>query len=1007
MSLPRLATKRPVTTLMCALAMVFLGIMALNKIPVDLLPEITFPVMAVTTQYSGAAPEEIEALVTRPLEEVVGLVANVRRISSESTEGSSVIVAEFNWGTNMDAAANDVRDALELVKRQLPPDAGQPQVFKADPSMLPLMQLVLFGEHDPQDLTWAAERLRDRLERVEGVAAVRIAGGVQEEVVVEADPLALQARGLTFAHLVGALRSTNTSLPAGLIDHGQARQAVRVSGAYGSLADIEATLVMTHWGPVTVGEVASVSKQQLLPATVTRVNGVPGVSLLVQRQSGGNTVLVARRLRGQLKSALAELPPGIQVQVAMDQSEFVTSAIQNVARNAATGAVLAALTLFFFLRDLPTVLTIATAIPVSVVATFTVMYFAGLTLNLMSLGGLALGTGMLVDNAIVVLENIFRHRSLGLPSSAAAVSGAEEVSGPILASTLTTLVVFVPVLFIPGLASQLFRDLALTVSIALVASLVVSVTMVPVAAGFLLGRTTARGVEVGSFSPYQRWLESAPSRRNLALLVVVGGLATGGGLFYLVESEFLPVIDRKELNIDLRLPAGSLLEHTDAYLQAMEEVVLQRPGTGLVLATAGTTAAGFDLAGTGGSTHLGRIFVRLHGGAGTHQAIDNLERTFAQTGLDVSVTAAPGIAGQERAFGSPIEVAVHGPDLLTLARLAETVVGHLSTVAGLHRVTSSLELASPEARLVVFQPGAGAHLLSTVYIASVVRTALHGEIATRYQDGERNLDVRVVSGAGRQELGALMTLPVLSPSGHSAFLGDVAVLEEGTGPSAILRRGHGRVAVVQGQLKGRKLGPVTADVRRALAGLDLPPGYEVTIGGESRELAEAFSSLWTALGIAAVLIYLALSSHFESLTQPLVIMVSVPLAFAGALLALLVTGHALSVPSLIGVVALSGIVVNNGIVLMDYINGQRRAGISAVLAVQAASSVRLRPILMTTTTTVLGLLPLAMGLGSGAELQAPLAVAMVGGLLLATALTLLVVPPLYLLLDRPERVRES
>lgn len=1006
MSLPGWSIRRPVTTVMAYVALVFLGLVALSRIPVDLLPEIAFPVLAVSTPYSGAAPEEVEALITRPVEEVLGLVANMRRISSESAEGSSVVVAEFAWGTNMDAAVSDVRDALELLRDRLPRDAGRPSVLKADPSLLPLMQVVMSGDLPPLALTAHAERLGARLERVEGVAAVRLGGAVGEEVLVAVDPHALAARGLSLAHVVQALRAGAAVLPVGTLNAGGTDQVVRVAGSFESLEELAATTMGTPSGPVAIDEVATVGRREVAATTITRVNGRPGVSLVIQRQSGVNTVLVARRLCRQLQEAAGEWPAGLQAEVVMDQSEFITAAVANVARNAVTGALLAAVVLYAFLRDVGMVLVVATAIPVSVMATFALMYFGGLTLNLMSLGGLALGTGMLVDNAIVVLESIFRHRGRGLDPQAAARAGAEEVTGAVAASTVTTLVVFVPVLFISGLASQLFRDLAITVSIALLVSLAVSTTLVPSAAAWVLGRSRHVYAVQAGHPGYLRVLRALTSRPWIPVVTVALGLLGGAFLAGTVEREFLPAVDRREILVSVTHAPGTRLEDSDAALRVLEEVLISRPGTGLVVATTGGPAHGLDAFGLGARPEHGSVFVRLAAGPGqpsTQAYLSGLEYELGLAQAEVTIEGVSGLSGSERAFGAPVSVVLLGPDLNRLEELAQVVKRELALVSGLERITTNAEMALPELCLRAFAPAAAAHWLTPAAIASALRLSLHGEVAARLTLGHRSLDVRVASQAAAMRVAEFRSQPVPSPVGHSVALGDIATLEAGMGPTAIHRREQSRALTVEGSLAGRRLGGVADDVRRVLERVELPPEYEMRLGGEYRELTEAFSSLTWALGMAVALIYLTLASHFESLLKPLLIMVSVPLALVGAVLGLLLAGHALSVPSLIGMVALAGVVVNNGIVMVDYINHERRSGAGPLGAALSAAVVRLRPILMTTTTTVLGLAPLALGLGRGAELQAPLAVAMAGGLVLSTALTLLLLPALYLLIDRPGR----
>ncbi len=1002
MWLPRMAVRRPVTTVMALGIVLLVGFVALAGIPVDLLPDLTFPVIAVMTRYPGAGPREVENLVTRVLEEAIGAVGSLRTISSESMEGLSVVVAEFDWGTDMDVASIDVREKIELGRRFLPSEVSTPTVIKADPSLIPMMQVSLSGSSDLIELTRLAEQvIKERLERIDGVAAVTVQGGVRREIVVSADPGRLEAQGLTLPQLVQALRLENLSLPGGEVAEAGRRLSIRTFGEFGTAREVAEVPLTTPLGAVVrLGDVAVVEETASPSHQLTRLNGRPSVTLAVQKQTGGNTVQVARRAHAVLRELAAELPPEVELAVAMDQSRFILSSVRSVAQNAATGAALAVLVLWAFLRDLGSTLVVGVAIPVSIVATFALMHFAGLTLNLMSLGGLALGVGMLVDNAIVVLESIHRHQARGGDVAEGAVAGAGEVGMAVTASTLTTVAVFLPILFIQGLASILFRQIAITVSFSLLASLAVALSFIPMATA-RLGSRPRRQAEPAWLNALERRYEHlirwALDHRGHVIALALAALLLGLACMRLLGSEFLPTIDRREIGVDVTMPRGSTLTETDRVVRQVEQMVNAIPGVEVVFAAAGSggTLAGL---GGGGGRDVGTVQFRLRSGAEpTVRVVEQLRgRVATIPGARVRVKLLSSIAGEQYLFGAPISVKVRGSDLDTLASLASEVARRVGTVSGTRDVSTSVGEGLPELRVVVDRTRASFYGLSTAAIAGTLRVAVEGEVATRFREGDEEVEVRVaLSEAGRRSPADLGRLTLLGPTGVAVRLEDVARIEPGTGPATIQREGQSRMASVTADVAGRDVGRVADDVRRALADLRLPPGYTIEFGGETREMAEAFGTLRYALALAVVLVYMVLASQFESMLHPLTIMVSVPLAFVGAVVALAATGQRINVASLIGIIALAGIVVNNAIVLVDYLNQLRAAGLPRADAIVQAGRTRLRPILMTTTTTLLGLLPLAMGWGAGAELQAPLATAMMGGLAFSTLLTLVLVPVLY------------
>lgn len=1013
MNLPALAIRRPVGTVMIVLLVIFLGVVALLGTPTDLLPEMTLPIIAVVTRYPGAGSQEVESLVTRPIERVLSYVAGVERITSESSEGSSTVIAEFSWGTKIDLAVLDVRDGVDTVKAYLPDDASAPRIVKADPSMMPLLRLALSGPYRLAELTKTADELRNRLERIDGVASVGVGGGVREEVWVEFDPVRLNAYGLSIIQIASILRTENLSLPGGQLDEAQRRLNLRTQGEFTSIADIGKVQLTSPLGiPVGVAELGAIHIVETPRSSHNRVNGEPAVTISVRKQSGTNSVLVAREVHRVVQATAASLPPGVVIRVVQDQSSFINRAVSMVTQNILLGGLLAVFVLYLFLTELRSVAVIGMAIPVSLMGAFSFMYFSGLTLNLVSLGGLALGVGMLVDNAIVILENIFRHHEAGLDPSAAAVSGTQEVAAAVTASTLTTIVVFLPVVFVQGLASQIFRELALTVSFALASSLAVAMTFVPMMTAVLLktaSRQRAPAIQALSRRAQQRL--SAMYRRTLSVALGRRALALGGvallvlmtvGLIYRLPRQMLPKMDEREITAEIRTARGSSLAHTDLVIREIERIALGRPDMDFVFASTG----GDTLSMTGGAegSDVGTVTLRLlprkRGMMPTSQVTEELRRELAVIpGAEIMLTTRSGLAGEERMFGAPVSVTVRGSDLSVLMDLSEQVRSIVAAVPGVVNARSRLAAGSPEVQIAVDRERAAQYGLGGAQIAMSVKAAVAGQIATNLNDGRRTLDVRLMfQEAGRSSLTAVEDMLLLSPIGRTARLAEVATITVGTGPTTIFRRDQGRVAEVEAGLSGRDIDAAMRDVRSLVAGLPLPPGYEIEYGGESTGIMDAFGSLGQAFMMAAVLVYMVMAVQFESARHPLVMMVTLPLALAGAFLGLGIWREPLSIPAIVGVIALGGVVVNNGIVLVDYTNQLRRGGLSVRESLLEAGSVRLRPILMTSFTTIIGLVPMAFAGGAGSELQRGLAVPFLVGMVLSTFLTLLIVPVLYTLL---------
>lgn len=1078
MALPDVSARRPITVFMAVLAVVVFGLVASGNLPVELLPNLSYPTLTVQTQYPDAAPTSVEQFVTRPIEESVGVIPGVRQMRSVSRAGLSEVVLEFEWDESMDFAVLDVRERLGLVR--LPDEADVPRVLRYDPSLDPIVRLSFTGERDLSELRQVADRwLKPRLEAVEGVAAAKVRGGLEPEIVVEADQDRLAALGLTLADLVSALRAENVNRPGGRIKDWGAVYLVRTLHEFDELREIERTVVReSPSGRVRVEDVAEVSRGHKDREVITHASGQETLEIALHREGNSNTLQVAESIREELDRIRRDMSEDLRLELLTDQSQYIEAAIEEVWSAAILGGVLALIVLFFFLRDLPSTLIISLTIPVSVIATFLPMSRAGVSLNIMSLGGLALGVGMLVDNSIVVLEAIDRRRREGLSRFDASVRGATEVAGAVTAATMTTVSVFLPIVFVQGIAGQLFYDLAVTVCFSLVASLVVSLTLIPA----LAARSTESLVDPGSgkvnptlfswnagrdaaetlpftfrFGPIvlppvgngrhlvSRLLTIVLFVPRLVLALMFGLLAAAWyvfsrafalatwplskilagiqaayppvlrqalrlrwlvlscGVVLLVVSllqvprlgtDLVPDLAQGEFAFRLERPVGTPLEATADLVARVENRLADDPRFARVFSVVGqlpSTASGRQTVGE----NLGRIDFVLAEGVGPEEeaaAIGRVREVLNRFEDLDSELVRPSVLSLQ----PPVAINVFSDDLQRLKEGSDRLMRALDPLATIQDLATTAEYGSPEIRIELNRERAATLGVTAEQAGTALRRQIHGEIVGQFREEAERLDIRVrAADEWRQRASEVEALRIRLAGGTSVPISSVAEVTTSRGPAAIHRMGGARVAQITATGTGDDLGLVLEEVRETLRGVDLGQGVVAEVAGQDEEMQVSFRSLQMALALALFLVYVVMAVQFESLRHPFVILLSVPMGLVGVVAALWVTGTAVSVLALIGVVMLSGIVVNNAIVLVDAVNRRRRAGEERDDAIVGAGEERLRPILMTTATTVLALLPMAIGLGAGSELRAPLAVTVIGGLLVATLLTLVVIPSLY------------
>ena len=1037
----KLAVKRKVTILMAVLAVVLLGSVAYSRLPLDLLPEMNFPGAVVITNYDGAAPTEVESIVTRPLEEALGTVSNVRRLSSHTTEGSSVVVAEFQWGTEMDFATLDMREKIDLIAPYFPEGVGKPMVIKFDPSLMPIMFISMTGGDSEVELRSLADSIvKPRLERIEGVASIDIIGGAWQEVAITVDQQKRVSRGIPWWQIIGALRGIDLNLPGGRVTEGDLEYLVRSIGRFKEWSQLQQVVVgMTPQGPVHLEDIANIELATVTGRSLSRLNQQPSVVLSVQKGSQANAVQVARGVKAALDEVAEEIPGQTHLIPTVNQADFIEKALATVSGNALLGGILAIVILFLFLRNIRTVLLVTLAIPISVIATFSLLHFSGLTLNLMTLSGLALGLGMLVDNSIVVTENIYRHIEGGSSPEEAAISGGGEVAMAITASTLTTIAVFLPVVFVGGIAGTLFKELALTASFALLASLAVAVTFVPMAASVLLRprqeilalqvigndsledveglrsrRLRRRGEAKGA---YEALLEWALTHRLVVVLLMLALIGSTAYMLPQIGSEFIPKLDRGEFVVKVDLPSGTRLSVTDSVLGQIEKAIAGMPEVEYITTTIGTGGGGGSRASMSGGTETGQVTVRLvaadQRGCSTNavmgQVEDKLAFVYAPSGTEFSVE--PSSSVLDAGNMAPVEIQVMGDSLDLLRSTTEEIAKTIQGVEGLNNIETSFRQGKPELQVGYDREALAMVGLDQLTVGAWLSSQIQGERVGSFSLAGQDLPVRVSLAqefrSGPEDLGNLL---IFTKTGQALPLGGFTTFKQDTGPYIIQRMSNSRMATVTASTTGRDLGSIVNDIQEKLGSMSLPAGMSVAYGGEYAEMTDAFGGLSLAMVLAIILVYMVMASQFESLLHPFTIMFTIPLAAFGAVSGLFIVGLPFSVPSVIGLIMLAGIVVNNGIVLVDYVNQLRAGGHGTMQALIVAGRTRLRPVLMTSLTTLLALLPMALFKGSGTELARPMAVAVIGGLLTATVLTLVVIPVVYSLfadLATPWNSREA
>jgi HAE1 family hydrophobic/amphiphilic exporter-1 len=1027
MSIPRLAIHRPVTMFMLSGVIILLGTISLLRLPVDLMPDISYPSITVRVGYAGVGPLEIEELITRPIEQAMSAVAGLERLESTSAEGSGRVTLNFAWGTDLNEAADDVRNRLDRVRGRLPEEADAPVMFKFDANAQPIMGVGVEGDFDRVTLREMAEHdLSPRLERVPGVASVSVEGGLRRQIHVELSKEKVRALDLPVDRIINLLRSENQNIPVGEIDEGDMTYLVRSQGQFENLDQIRDMVVMTRQGvPVYLKDIAEVKDSTEDLRSFTRINGKPGVRLRVTKQSGQNTVAIADAVRAEVDRINREIPT-LRLAVLDDSSIFINRSIAAVKEAALLGAGLVILIIFLFLRNIRSTIIICTSIPISIIGTFALLYFAGYTLNTMTFGGLALGVGMIVDASIVVLENTFRHMEHGKDRMQAAIDGSEEVWSAILASTLTHIAVFVPLLFLTGVSSILFKQLSIVVMFSLTMSLFVAVTIVPVLCSRLLKlpppveQRTGLGGRLYTVSEtflnnmdygYSRLIGRALVHRPTVITVGTALVVVAALILPTIGFELMPQADEGEVRVSAELPVGTRIERMQDVAQRLESLIPEYVKEQETIITQAGAGGGFGGGGGGGGGGGSRASatIRLVPKSERTRSSEDIAKTLNKQlagvipGVIITTQATGGNQQMARLLGggdSRLSLEIRGDDLAEAKRISIDAKALLDKVAEVRNTRISRDEGRPELALQIDRPKAALLGLSVTNVASSIRTSVGGTQAAFFRQSGNEYPIIVrLREEDRRRVEDINDILVNTPQGQVLQAKNLLALRNQSGPTEIQRKNQERIVRVSAEPEVTLSDAVKA-VNARLPELRMSSDFSAGFGAEVEEQGRAFKQLQTMLLLAILLVYAVMASQYESLRDPFIIMFSVPLAAIGVVAALKLTGTTFSLQAYIGVIMLAGIVVSNAILLVDYTNVlRRRDNVPLREAVETAGRTRLRPILMTTLATILGLVPMSLGIGEGAELQAPLARVVIGGLTASTLITLVFVPTVYTIFE--------
>jgi HAE1 family hydrophobic/amphiphilic exporter-1 len=1016
MKLADVSIERPVFATMMILALLVLGLFSYFKLNIDQFPDVDFPYVTATTVLPGAGPEQIETDVTKKIEDAVNTIAGIDHIQSISQEGVSIVIIQFKLEVKGQQAAQEVREKIAAIRADLPTDIKDPVIQRLDPASQPIFTLTISGERSDKDITTFTKNvIKKRLENVPGVGRVDLIGGAEREIQITIDAARLQAYNLSIQDVIQSVGAANVEIPAGNLEQGSRQILLRTMGKYTSVDDFARVVVATPGGKVVyLAEVATVEDGVKQQESLSRVNGKPAVGLSILKQSGSNTVRVADAIRKQIARIETELPSDLHLTIARDNSTFIRESVNDVVFDIMYGGLLAVIVVYLFLANMRSTLISAIALPTSIIASFIIMYALNFTLNSMSLLALSLAVGLLIDDAIVVIENIYRHMQDGETAMEAAKAATSEIGLAVMATTFTVVAVFIPVAFMPGIVGRFFYEFGITVSVSVLVSLFVAFTLTPMLSSRWLkeedeelkneGNLLRRGLYWFNHAfavlseKYRSAIRWSLGHRKTVILGSIGIFVFSLFLMRFLGTSFFPSMDQSEYIVVVTAAPGSSLGETSRICAAAEGILRTQPEVTTTLTTVG---AGSDPVTK--ANILVKLVKKAQRNKGVEQLMEEARREISRIpGANFGIQVTGGVGGNQK---STI-MSVRGENLGTLEKLARQVEYIFRTTPGAADVENSLETSKPEVRLTINREKASDLGINVGLIAQSARAMVDGTVATKYQEGEEQYDVRVRLNKGdRSSLENVRAMSIKSTkdagNGQKVLIpmGTVAEIRQGSGPAKINRFDRQREIRIDANLSGRLLGEVLGDIQKRTNAIATPAGYSIGVVGLGEMQAESFGNILMSLGLAIVFVYIVLASQFESFKYPFAIMLALPMSLIGAAFALLIFKSAISVMSLIGIIMLMGLVTKNGILLVDYANVLRDRGRERADALVQAGATRLRPILMTTFAMIFGMIPVAFAFGEGSEFRSPMGQAVIGGLITSTLLTLFVVPVVYSILD--------
>jgi len=1015
MNISSLAIKRPVATIMLLLMVVVVGISALIGIPLDLLPKIEYPVALVMTTYPNASPEEVESMITKPIEQALATVEGLDQLQSVSIEGQSIVVVQFQMETDMNFATLNMREKVALVSPLLPTEVSEPTVFKMDMAAAPVVQIYVSGDKSLTELNNEVEgSISSYIERVAGVASVSVVGGIDEEISLEFNQEKLTGYNLSLSQISQILAAENINMPSGDISKGSTKVIVRTIGQFDDIDDISnIPIQVADRSVVRLSDIASITKGIKEKTSVSRIDGQTAIAMVVTKQSDANTVSVSNEIGDTLKT-LEKQYPELTFTVGFDQADYIRNSISSVSTSAIVGGLLAILVVFLFLNNIRTTLVIAISIPTSLLATFALMKAQGMTLNLITLCALTLAVGMLVDNSIVVLENIFRTRQLVDTAEEAAREGSKEIFLAVIASTLTTVLVFLPIALSNGIAALMFKDFCYTMIIALLASLVISLTVVPMLSAKMLdkglstsyirfGKKRYKFKYLTKFTVFFEWLKDeyehyirlALRKRKKVIIICTLIFLVSISSVALVGTELLPSADEGSFTVSIDLPYGTSLQDKDKVSAEVETYIAAIPELSHYAMSIGGSSMFSSTENPSISVTLLKKWERDRSTADIVGEMNKKLSNFVGADIKVEESSSMGLM----LGGSDMTVILKGKELSGLETIGNDLIDSISKIKGVSTAELDLTEGNPEIKIKIDRSTASYYGVSAYQLASSLKTAIKGSTSTRLKVEGNEIDISLsLSDQYTQSVENMKQILVTGITGAQVPVGQIATFEYDNSPNAINRINQERYVNLDINVEGRDLGSVSKDVNNLVDGYPFPEGYYRDTGGQQKEMMDAFSSLMLALIVSIALVYLLLAAQFESMVLPFIVMMSIPFAMSGAFIAMFLTGTRLSMTSFLGLIMLVGIVVNNAILLIEFIS-HNKDSMGTHEALVQAGKLRLRPILMTATTTCVGMIPISLGLGEGGEMLAPMAISIIGGLIASTLVTLILIPVLYSVID--------